>query len=168
MSFATARLATEKADFRPALLLHSFAGFLPEKTMSEYSEKLKDPRWQKMRLEILNRDNWHCQICMAGEFTLHVHHRRYLRGKLPWEYPQHMLVTLCEYCHAEETEVMADKIAELIDCLKDAGIFSHQVQRIIDAFKRGAQDGVPATFVEPDWSEIEDLIVKISESRWEA
>ena len=28
-----------------------------------YSEKLKDPRWQKKRLEILERDNFRCQYC---------------------------------------------------------------------------------------------------------
>jgi len=26
-----------------------------------YSEKLKDPRWQKKRLEILSRDNFTCE-----------------------------------------------------------------------------------------------------------
>ncbi len=30
---------------------------------------------------------------------LHVHHKYYVKGKLPWEYPNEALVTLCETCH---------------------------------------------------------------------
>lgn len=48
-----------------------------------YLELLKDPRWQKRRLEILERDGWECQNCGGKDKTLHVHHKRY-RGK-PWE-----------------------------------------------------------------------------------
>ena len=39
-----------------------------------YSEKLRDPRWQKRRLEILERDAWQCQACLSTAKTLHVHH----------------------------------------------------------------------------------------------
>lgn len=67
-----------------------------------YSEKLKDPRWQRRRLEILNRDNFTCQKCADTEKTLHVHHRWYKAGKEPWEYPDDILITLCESCHSEE------------------------------------------------------------------
>ncbi len=40
----------------------------------KYSEKLKDPRWQKKRLEIFQRDEFHCQQCGDGENTLCVHY----------------------------------------------------------------------------------------------
>lgn len=40
---------------------------------SEYLEKLKDPRWQKRRLEIFQRDEFTCQVCFDTESTLHVH-----------------------------------------------------------------------------------------------
>lgn len=69
-----------------------------------YAERLKDPRWQRKRLEILNRDNFTCQECGSPDKTLHVHHRRYQHGMSPWEYPKNELVTLCEDCHARETE----------------------------------------------------------------
>lgn len=46
-----------------------------------YSDKLKDPRWQKKRLEILTRDEWTCQICFDTESTLVVHHQKYKAGK---------------------------------------------------------------------------------------
>jgi 5-methylcytosine-specific restriction endonuclease McrA len=66
--------------------------------MSTYAELLKDPRWQRKRLEILNRDEW---MCMCGDTTttLHVHHRYYVKGRDPWEYPDFCYVTLCETCH---------------------------------------------------------------------
>jgi hypothetical protein len=72
---------------------------------SSYGEMLKDPRWQRKRLEILERDGWKCQTqaCGTTTVTLHVHHRRYERGLSPWEYDGNDLVTLCEDCHAEVT-----------------------------------------------------------------
>ena len=70
---------------------------------SEYSKLLKDPRWQKKRLEILQRDEFACQNCFDTETTLHVHHRYYKKGNLPWDYPEKSLVTLCEICHEYET-----------------------------------------------------------------
>jgi hypothetical protein len=32
---------------------------------------------------------------------LHVHHKYYLEGMWPWQYPLDSLVTLCNWCHAE-------------------------------------------------------------------
>lgn len=70
--------------------------------MSKYSEKLRDPRWQQMRLRVFERDGWRCLRCLKKEETLMVHHRRYERGKEPWEYDLADLATLCESCHWEE------------------------------------------------------------------
>lgn len=67
--------------------------------MSTYSEKLRDPRWQKKRLEIMQRDGFKCQNCNANDITLNVHHACYLKGREPWEYDDDILITLCEECH---------------------------------------------------------------------
>lgn len=67
--------------------------------MSTYSEKLKDPRWQKKRLEVLNRDGWECTNCCRTDVTLHVHHEYYVSGREPWDYPTECLTTLCKDCH---------------------------------------------------------------------
>jgi len=64
-----------------------------------YSEKLKDPRWQKKRLQILERDKFRCQICGNSEKTLHVHHIVYLDNHDPWDYKNYLLITICEECH---------------------------------------------------------------------
>lgn len=71
--------------------------------MSKYSELLRDPRWQKKRLEILQRDSWQCQNCDEKDKTLHIHHCYYEHGKMPWEYKSSSLLTLCEECHKAET-----------------------------------------------------------------
>jgi hypothetical protein len=64
-----------------------------------YSEKLKDPRWQMMRLKILERDKAKCRCCRSGEKTLHVHHSYYRKGADPWDYEPETLISLCEECH---------------------------------------------------------------------
>ena len=69
--------------------------------MSAYSEKLKHPKWQKKRLQILDRDQFTCKLCKDTETTLHIHHKYYEDGCAPWEYPNTALVTLCEHCHKE-------------------------------------------------------------------
>ena len=64
-----------------------------------YKEKLKDPRWQKKRLEVFKHDNWTCQLCFTKTKTLHVHHKKYKKNLDPWDYNVRELITLCEDCH---------------------------------------------------------------------
>lgn len=66
---------------------------------SEYIEKLKDPRWQKKRLEILNRDDWRCRVCGDPDKPLHVHHIFYVPKREPWDINNGFLITVCENCH---------------------------------------------------------------------
>jgi hypothetical protein len=70
---------------------------------SSYSSKLRDARWQRKRLEVMERDNWTCRSCgAAGEgVTLNVHHAYYESGKNPWDYEDDMLFTFCDACHAQ-------------------------------------------------------------------
>ena len=68
----------------------------------KYSEKFKDPRWQKKRLEIMQRDQFSCQHCGSIDRTLHVHHKSYIRGNDPWDYHDRFLITLCADCHESE------------------------------------------------------------------
>ncbi len=65
--------------------------------MNSYSDLLKDPRWQKRRLEIFHLDQYKCTRCGDGERQLHVHHSKYT-GK-PWEAPNEDLSTICTDCH---------------------------------------------------------------------
>jgi len=80
--------------------------------MSSYAEKLKDPRWQKKRLEIFERDEWKCILCDDTEATLHVHHTKYLPNHNPWDYDNGDLETLCDVCH-EMTHDYEYDVAEI-------------------------------------------------------
>lgn len=64
-----------------------------------YAEKLKDPRWQKRRLELLEAAKWQCEDCRSKTNTLHVHHGCYIRATDPWDYPDDVMHVLCESCH---------------------------------------------------------------------
>ena len=78
-----------------------------------YSEKLKDPKWQQMRLKIMERDGFACRKCAAKDKTLHVHHFYYTKGAEPWEYDPSALITLCEGCH-EDVEKTVNDIKAII------------------------------------------------------
>lgn len=78
-----------------------------------YSELLKDPRWQRRRLEIMQRDMFECTVCEDKTSTLHVHHKVYRKGLKPWEAPDGDLVTVCESCH-ELYEEQKSRLTELV------------------------------------------------------
>lgn len=103
MSFGAARVAPEKAVFRPVLPMSLEPG-ISEMRMAKtaYWEKLKDPRWQKLRLKTLEAAGWRCAQCSDTDSTLHVHHRQYFKGREPWEYEVGQLEVLCEGCHEAE------------------------------------------------------------------
>jgi hypothetical protein len=94
-----------------------------------YSEKLKDPRWQKKRLEILQRDNWACTSCGGTKVTLHVHHKYYTYGKEPWEYGNEVLITLCEHCHEAE-EAFKEILYDMPRSLLVAGFDNSQLYQL--------------------------------------
>lgn len=85
-----------------------------------YAEKLKDPRWQKKRLEVFERDNWECTNCCTKDITLHVHHISYIWNKEPWEYNLSNFKTLCAECHEEE-EYYKIRFNELVHDLQIMG-----------------------------------------------
>lgn len=117
---AAARVAPEEAVFRPALPPLSVPEFTGEQHMAKltYSEQLKHPNWQKRRLEMLAAANWKCECCDASEKTLHVHHKRYVKGREIWEYSDSELQVMCETCHAEHHE--AHKLLEEVLATADA------------------------------------------------
>jgi hypothetical protein len=104
-----------------------------------YSEKLKDPRWQKLRLEIFERDNWTCQVCCLTTKTLAVHHSYYIAGCEPWDYPVQSLITLCEDCHSAEPESRQQAETELLGVLKQFGFTSEDLGRISTEIIEGRQ-----------------------------
>lgn len=84
-----------------------------------YLEKLKDVRWQRKRLAMLERAKWKCECCGNDEKTkpgisLHVHHRWYSKGVEPWDYHDDCYEVLCEDCHTYVEKNLKTKINHLL------------------------------------------------------
>lgn len=61
--------------------------------------------WSKFRLEVIELDGGVCVRCGRGAnegAVLQVHHKEYINGRLPWNYPYKLCETLCKGCHAAE------------------------------------------------------------------
>lgn len=67
--------------------------------MPTYAEKLRSPKWQRKRLEVLQAAGFKCETCADTEDELHVHHKWYLPKHEPWDYPPECFQVLCAFCH---------------------------------------------------------------------
>lgn len=126
MTNAVARVAPEKTAFRPVLPLHLIAGLQPEKMMAKYADKLKDPRWQRVRLQKLESADWGCENCGDKTKTLHVHHKIYRKKHEPWEYELRDLEVLCEGCHEahHHDEVVMNEILSQANYVEALGLIA--------------------------------------------
>lgn len=89
-----------------------------------------DPRWQKVRLRILERDNFQCKSCGSCTKTLHVHHRVYEKKKKIWDAEEFNLITLCEDCHERAEEIVTGfrKIADIFVHMESIGSLPFRVE----------------------------------------
>ena len=108
-------------------------------TKKTYGEKLLDPRWQRMRLKILERDSFTCTYCGDSKSTLHVHHGMYMPGKDPWEVPEYCLLTLCADCHDFTRTELTVLEKYLLECLFNRDGLKGMVawKKLIRAHKAG-------------------------------
>lgn len=121
MSFATARVAPEK-QFHRLPAVGPFCDVMEmDMKKTGYLEKLKDPRWQRKRLEVLELSHWSCEMCSDTESTLHVHHKHYFKGREPWEYDADQLSVLCESCH-EARHSEDDRLMDVVSRLPIEGM----------------------------------------------
>ena len=122
-----------------------------------YRQKLKDPRWQKKRLEVFQRDNFTCCYCGDWEETLHVHHLRYHKGFEPWDYDFSDLLTVCETCHSHESSQRGIIEQALLETLRDTGFSASDLQELIFTLGNAHFCCEKREFVEVfDWMMIED------------
>lgn len=59
--------------------------------------------WATFRNEVIRLDGGACTECgkkATDGAVLQVHHKQYLPGRKPWEYPHEMCATVCRGCHA--------------------------------------------------------------------
>lgn len=69
-------------------------------------KQYRHANWVQFRNEVIKLHHGCCARCLrsAGldDVVLQVHHKRYIRGRLPWEYETTDCEALCKGCHAAE------------------------------------------------------------------
>src|SRR5258708_7166064 len=68
--------------------------------------------WLRYRKEVIRLDGGACRRCGRSEgdgAVLQVHHKEYIRGHKPWEYPYELCEAICKGCHASEHKLIAPK-----------------------------------------------------------
>jgi hypothetical protein len=66
-------------------------------------DRYRSRQWYDFKNEVIKIDRGQCTCCgrsKADGVVLQVHHREYLPGRKPWEYPYELCFTLCSGCHA--------------------------------------------------------------------
>jgi hypothetical protein len=101
-----------------------------------WKDQYKHPLWQKKRLEALEQFDFSCSECGNKDATLHVHHKRYVRGRNVWEYSLAELEVLCETCHAT-THTVRKAIDDLLLNCSTEGL--KQVLELLSGFVASAR-----------------------------
>lgn len=109
-----------------------------------YTDQLKHPKWQRRRLEIMQRADFHCESCKSGEITLNVHHKLYRKGAMAWEYADNELQCLCENCHKGRHDVIAE-IEALLHELPTESLFQVRTYAGAIAVALGRLKSIPLT-----------------------
>jgi len=125
----------------------------PTKGQKDYMTRLRDPRWQKKKNGILERDAYECTWCRAGVDdgrNLQVHHGYYSREfEGPWEYPDASLFTLCEKCHPQ-AEMTRKQVLEQLGHLPPQ--LHHHVYYGIQEMLESLAEGEVIDELEVPWS----------------
>lgn len=131
------------------------------KARPTYQAQLRDPRWQKRRLEIMERDGFRCLRCGDERTTLNVHHLFYEKDVMAWEYPEWSLITLCEPHHAEEEKFKTQADWNLVAAFRRLGADNRALGRftlmLADIATNGRTPG--AALAQLEWA-IDDLWIK--------
>lgn len=65
-----------------------------------------------------------------------MHHRHYMGGRYPWDYPDNLLVTLCQKCHEKEESDKLDP-NDMLHSFHYMGMFNSEIRaefnKIIEA-----------------------------------
>ena len=97
-------------------------------TKKTYADKLKDPRWQKKKNSIVERDDYTCQFCHVTYKPLQVHHFYYNKNGNPWDVADDALVTVCEDCHfIDHCDDFTELEKELIEFVR---MFEYRVPKM--------------------------------------
>lgn len=103
-----------------------------------YADKLRSPKWQRKRLEILERAGWKCQSCGATDKNLQVHHLVYSKRD-PWDYADDCYQSLCDECHAIRQE-LSDKASNALK-LALKNVSTERMDKIANELIAAAMNG---------------------------
>lgn len=107
--------------------------------VKSYSDKLQDRRWQKRRLEELERAQWVCEWCNCDDkTTLYVHHWVYVKD--PWQAPKGTLTVLCKPCHgkADRLRLAASKLLALTLANPEVETDNETIDDFVSRFENAA------------------------------
>lgn len=136
----------------------------------DYKEQIKSPKWQKRRLEIMEKDNFTCQLCGDTETMLNVHHLSYHRDRNIWEYEDWELMTLCENCHKDEHSSL-DDLNSYVESIKSRGVTMREIIALLNAIEVDlylGHDRVISDFVGDDSAMGRDDDIKLLADRRES
>ena len=76
--------------------------------MSKYYQ---NPLWQEFRQNLIELDGNKCAICgrSGDDVVLQIHHKKYIKGRKPWECAFEDCITICKGCHAAEHGIIMPK-----------------------------------------------------------
>jgi len=80
-------------------------------------------KWKEFRDNVIELDGNICLKCgrSGHEVTLQVHHKKYIKGRKPWEYGVDDCITLCKGCHAAEHGIVLPKLGWVFIAENDLG-----------------------------------------------
>jgi hypothetical protein len=115
-----------------------------------YAEKLLDPRWQKLRLRVFERDKWKCRCCGNSDATLNAHHPVYHPlSEGPWDYEIDAIITLCSECHADEHMGLDSSKANVLLAIVKMGYWaSFEMDAFCDVLNILTKDDLNKLFLE--------------------
>lgn len=83
------------------------------KPKPSYKELLRRPEWLRKRADMIELYDSICQRCRKKTDLLTIHHRYYVAGRMPWQYPDWALPPVCDTpCHWQMHEDSLDTFAE--------------------------------------------------------
>lgn len=91
----------------------------------DYKQQLQTKEWKIKRLEIILSAQGRCEMCGDSNLShLQVHHKKYIHGKMVWEYGRENLICLCRCCHrtVHNSLISNNRYNEILEKMKISNI----------------------------------------------
>jgi 5-methylcytosine-specific restriction endonuclease McrA len=116
-----------------------FRASLRDTAKLTYAEKLQDVRWKRKRDDLLRQSGYTCCECgqplTCGKMDLQVHHVVYISCLDPWDYPDELLLVVCDWHHRERQAVEQAIFVEVGKHLAGLNVYEMRRQPIYSFFE---------------------------------